>query len=223
MKTSRQQLTEHLRTKILCKLQEATIGGMEPPIDLGPSRLSALDTMVRLTGSESGPPGGMARARTGKLADIHSDNSLAVAWKNGANSLMRAMTMNSPNMANRVRKAIVNFVREREEHPDFPNLRYGMLPPEHDLSGMTREEVIQYHRQNIMRHDHLLHVFHVKSKIGNLTDTDLENINRLKENKKLHELGIHHAMGTGSHPHEVDIGKMPPDPDNPQDRYGQLT
>lgn len=214
-----QKLTEHLRTKILCKLQEAKIGDIE----LGPSSLSALDTMVRLTGSESGLPGGMERARRGKLASIYSDNSLVGAWKNGANSLMRAMTMDSPNMANRVRGAIFNFVERATQHPNYENLRYPMLLPEHPLFGMTREEVIQDHTENIKRHDHLLHVFHVKSKIGNLTDTDLENINRLKENKKLHELGIHHAMGTGSHPHEVDIGKMPPDPDDPQDQYGQLT
>jgi len=65
-----------------------------------------------------------------------------------------------------------------------------------------------------------LNVLRAKSKSGNHTDTDLQNIIRLEKNKKLHELGIQHAMGTRLHPDEVDITKMPPDPD---DKYGQLT
>ena len=218
VKSSKQKLTEQLRTKIIHKLQEAKIGD----IDLGPSSLSALDTMGILTGSERGLPGGIERARTGPLANIYNDNNLVKAWRNGANYLLRTMTKDDPNWAHRVREAIHNVARRATEHPNYESHRYPLLPEDHPLFGMTREEVIQDHTENIRIHDKLLNVVRTKSKSGNHTDTDLENIIRLEKNKKLYELGIQHAMGTRPHVDEVDMAKMPPDPDDPHDQYGQL-
>jgi len=220
MRSFKKFLTEHIRTKILHRLQEAKYGDID--IDLGPSRLSALDRMERLTGSERGLPGGIERARTGPLANIHNDNKLVRSWMNGANPLMRAMTNDNPNLAHQVRAAIHNVVERATQHPNYESHRYPLLPEDHDLFGMTREEVIKDHTENIRIHDQLLNVLRAKSKSGNHTDTDLQNIIRLKKNKKLYELGIQHAMGTRPHVDEVDMAKMPPDPDDPHDQYGQL-
>jgi len=224
MKSSKQQLTEQLRTKILHRLQEAKIYDPEGNhIDLGSSRATALYSIDDLTNSSKGLPGGIERATTGPLANIHNDNNLVGAWRNGANYLLRTMTKDDPNWAHRVREAIGNVVRRATEHPNYESHRYPLLPEDHPLFGMTREEVIQDHTENIRIHDQLLNVLRAKSKSGNHTDTDLQNIIRLEKNKKLHELGIQHAMGTGSHSDEVDMAKMPPDPDDPHDQYGQLT
>jgi len=204
MKTFKKFLTEHLRNEILYKLQAAKF---DAEIELGTSKASALDKISDLTGSIGSPRGG-------KMPHIDRIHELASSWRNGKNRNMVDMVNKNPNFANEVRNALTTFAKISTQHPYFGNiddLRYPMLPPSHSLYGMSRQEVIEHHVDDIQAIEDLRkELFPPGSKpIG-----DDMHIEMMYKNTKKAMSGIEHAKGTRTHPDEVDLSKMPPDPDH---------
>jgi len=207
MKSSKQELTEQLRTKIIHRLQEAKIDLEDHEVDLGPSRASALDKINDLTGSIGAPRGG-------KMPHIDRIHELASSWKNGENRNMVNMVNKNPNFANEVRNALTTFAEISKQHPyfgDLNDLRYPMLPRSHSLYGMSRQEVIERHVNDIKAIEDLRNELFPP---GGKPIGDDMHIEMMYKNTKKAMSGIEHAKGTRTHPDEVDLSKMPPDPDD---------
>jgi len=194
VKSSKQKLTEHIRTKILHRL-------------LIENDLNLPDDWEEQLYQGPAPKGG-------KMPHIDRIHELASSWKNGENRNMVNTVNKNPNFANEVRNALITFAKISKQHPyfgDLNDLRYPMLPRSHSLYGMSRQEVIERHVNDIKAIEDLRNELFPP---GGKPIGDDMHIEMMYKNTKKAMSGIEHAKGTRTHPDEVDLSKMPPDPDD---------
>jgi len=216
MKTYKQQLLEHLRTKIIHKLQEAKLDHDGLTIFLGPSRESAEDVLRQLAASDQIADAGAATGRfpashkgwyksnnvRRQLMPIEHAHELLSHWRNGTNPDMVEMVRRNPKYAMKTREAMTAFADAARQHPDFKKHRYPMLLPTHPLHGMTQEEVIAHHLSNIKR------LAADRDRIIKRGDDEGQFLHTLYRQEMS---DLEHAKGSKPHPDEVDLSTMPPE------------
>jgi len=203
MKTHKQHLIEHLRTKIIHKLQEAKF---DDEIELGTSRESAQDVIANLADSHEDWHAGNVRS---ELMPIEHAHELLAYWKNGTDPDMVHEVRKNPEYAMDTRKAMIAFTNAARQHPDFEKHRYPMLLPTHRLYGMTQEEVIAHHLYNIKG----IAADRDKMISKSMDGTRKQQILQMMDAVSRREMSdLEHAKGSKPYPDEVDLSTMPPEP-----------